>query len=79
MFHHCDRLRSCRKNTLIAHQRYAHAKKFNRASRALRAIRTMLGRVVRDIGRRIRGEVELEAAFALPLSLVRQVYAQDRR
>lgn len=52
---------------------------FNRANRALRAIRTMLGRVIRDIGRRIRGETELEAAFALPRSLARQVHAQDRR
>lgn len=67
------------KHALIAHQRYAHAKQFNRANRALRAIRTMLGRVIRDIGRRIRGEAELEAAFALPLSLSRQVHTQDRR
>ncbi|AOO85146.1 IS5 family transposase [Bosea vaviloviae] len=67
------------KHALIAHQRYAHAKQFNRANRALKAIRTMLGRVIRDIGRRIRGEADLEAAFALPLSLARQVHAQDRR
>lgn len=67
------------KHALIAQQRYAHAKQFNRANRALRSIRTMLGRVIRDIGRRIRGEAELEAAFALPLSLARQVHAQDRR
>jgi IS5 family transposase len=66
-------------HALIAHQRYAHAKQFNRANRALKAIRTMLGRVIRDIGRRIRGEADLEAAFALPLSLARQVHAQDRR
>ena len=59
------------KHALAAHQRYAHAKQFNRANRALRAIRTMLGRVIRDIGRRIRGEADLEAAFALPLSLAR--------
>lgn len=67
------------KHALIAHQRYAHAEQFNRANRAFRAIRTMLGRVIRDVGRRIRGEAELEAAFALSLSLARQVHAQDRR
>jgi hypothetical protein len=50
-------------HALIAHQRYAHAKQFNRANRALKAIRTMLGRVIRDIGRCIRGEADLEAAF----------------
>jgi len=67
------------KHALIAQQRYAHAKQFNRANRALKAIRTMLGRVIRDIGRRIRDEPDLEAAFALPLSLARQVHAQNRR
>ena len=36
------------KIALIRHQRYAHAKQFKRANRALRSIRTMLGRVIRD-------------------------------
>ena len=34
---------------LIAYQRYAHAKQFKRANKALRSIRAMLGRVIRDI------------------------------
>src|SRR6202020_3619127 len=34
----------------------AHAKQFKRANRALRTIRTYLGRVIRDIGCKIRGE-----------------------
>ena len=34
------------KHALIAHQRYAHAKQFKRANRALRTIRTYLGRVM---------------------------------
>src|SRR5882724_5009499 len=46
------------KHALIAHQRYAHAKQFKRANRALRTIRTYLGRVIRDIGRKIRDEAE---------------------
>ena len=37
------------KHALIAHQRYAHAKQFKRANRALKTIRTYLGRVIRDI------------------------------
>jgi IS5 family transposase len=52
------------KRTLIAHQRYAHAKQFKRAGRALRTIRTYLGRVIRDITRKVRGEPELESLFA---------------
>ena len=50
------------KQALIAHQRYAHAKQFKRANRALKTIRTYLGRVIRDIVRKIRGEAELESA-----------------
>src|SRR6202034_3416329 len=57
------------KHALIAHQRYAHAKQFNRANRALKTIRTYLGRVIRDIVRKIEGEAELESVFAHPLML----------
>ena len=64
---------------LIKHQRYAHAKQFKRANRALRGLRTMLGRVIRDIGRRIASRPSLGEAFALPLSLVRQVKDQRQR
>ena len=35
------------KHALIAHQRYAHAKQFKRANKALRRLRTYLGRVFR--------------------------------
>src|SRR6478736_135129 len=54
------------KQALIAHQRYGHAKQFKRANRALKTIRTYLGRVIRDIVRKIRSEAELESAFAHP-------------
>ena len=55
------------KIALIRHQRYAHAKQFKRATRALRSIRTMLGRVIRDITRKVVGRPELADVFALPL------------
>jgi transposase, IS5 family len=64
------------KYALIAHQRYAHAKQFKRANRALKTIRTYLGRVIRDIVRKIRAEAELESAFAHPLMLARRVRDQ---
>src|SRR5580700_5085192 len=41
------------KLALIKHQRYAHAHQFKRANRSLRRLKTYLGRVIRDIGRRI--------------------------
>ena len=47
------------KIALIRQQRYAHAKQFKRAARALRSIRTMLGRVIRDFTREIGGRPEL--------------------
>ena len=52
------------------------AKQFKRANRALRTIRTYLGRVMRDIVRKIKGEAELESVFAYPLMLARRVREQ---
>src|SRR6201746_936006 len=66
------------KFALIQHQRYAHAKQFKRANRALRTLKTYLGRVIRDIARKIDGVHGLEASFALLLSLSRRVRAQER-
>jgi len=45
------------KFALIKHQRYAHAKQFKRANRALKKLRTYLGRVIRDIARGFRCRV----------------------
>jgi IS5 family transposase len=44
------------KFALIQHQRYAHAKQFKRANRALKKLRTYLGRVIRDITRKIEDD-----------------------
>jgi transposase, IS5 family len=55
------------KLALIKHQRYAHAKQFKRAGKALRSLKTYLGRTVRDIGRRIAGDAQLDALFKWPL------------
>lgn len=67
------------KLTLVQHQRYAHAKQFKRANRLLRKLRTYLGRVIRDIGRKIDGDSGLEAAFAKLLPLARRVHEQQQR
>jgi IS5 family transposase len=64
------------KFTLIKHQRYAHAKQFKRARRALKTLRTYLGRVMRDIGRKIAGDATLEGRFAKLLLLARRVHEQ---
>ena len=64
------------KHALIAYQRYAHAKQFKRANRALRSVRTYLGRVLRDIIRKTRDDAALRTIFAEPLSLAFRVRHQ---
>jgi transposase, IS5 family len=66
------------KIALVKHQRYAHARQFDRAGKALRKLKTYLGRVIRDIARKIDGEPPLETAFAFLLSLARRVRDQQR-
>ncbi len=66
------------KLALIKHQRYAHAHQFKRANRALRKLKTYLGRVIRDIARKIEGDPWLEIEFAPLLSLARRVRDQER-
>ncbi|MGB8411631.1 MAG: IS5 family transposase [Candidatus Binatus sp.] len=66
------------KFALIQQQRYAHAKQFKRAKRALKTLKTQLGRVIRDISRKIRAHAPLEEAFAKELMLARRVHAQNK-
>ena len=63
----------------IKRQRYAHAHQFKRANKALRKLRTYLGRATRDIGRKIAGNDVLQKIFAKPMNLARRVRDQDRR
>ena len=69
------------KFALIKHQRYAHAKQFKRANRALRKLRTYLGRVIRDIARKLDGNADLLGKIALGrmLALARCVLDQKQR
>jgi len=59
--------------------RYAHAKQFKRHRRQLSMLRTRLGRLIRDIRRKIEGQPELEAAFEQPLSRAAQIRSQEQR
>ena len=67
------------KFALIKHQRYAHAKQFKRANRSLKKLRTYLGRVIRDIVRKIEGNKGKQVIFAQTLSLARRVRDQKQR
>jgi transposase, IS5 family len=55
------------KRALIMYQRYAHAKQFKRAGKALRKLKTYLGRTIRDILRQSVGDAEREALLRWPL------------
>jgi IS5 family transposase len=59
--------------------RYAHAKQFKRHHREVRFLRTRVGRLVRDIGRKISGNAMLEDVFAAPLSRASQIRSQQQR
>jgi len=68
------------KFALIKHQRYAHAKQFKRANRALKTLKTYLGRVIRDVARNIEGKADLVGEIVLPrmLALARRVLDQKQ-
>ena len=59
--------------------RYAHAKQFKRHQRQLRFLRARLGRLIRDIGRKIAGQPQLQALFRWPLTRARQIRSQQQR
>jgi len=67
------------KLALIKAQRYAHAKQFKRMRREVKFLRTRLGRVIRDIRRKIDANEALEEAFARELSLASRVRHQKKR
>src|SRR5260370_36932348 len=66
------------KIALIKHQRCARARQFGRAKKALRKLKTYLGRVIRDITRKIAGDDWLQSKFAWLLNLARRVREQER-
>ena len=57
--------------------RYAHAKQYRRMRRELKRLKIYLGRVYRDVCRKIAGQPELEARFARLLGLVERLLAQQ--
>jgi IS5 family transposase len=65
------------KAAMVRAGRHAHARQFRRMRRALKQLRTYLGRVFRDVGRKIAGNAALEAKFAQLLGLVERLLAQQ--
>jgi IS5 family transposase len=67
------------KHAVMMAGRYAHAKQFNRHRKQLRFLRSRLGRIIRDIGRKIAGEPALQEVFAWPLARASQIRSQQQR
>jgi transposase, IS5 family len=67
------------KRAAIMVGRYTHAHQFKRARRELKFLRTRLGRVIRDIRRKIKARPGLEMRFADLLALAVRVRFQDHR
>ncbi len=67
------------KRAAIMVGRYTHAHQFKRARRELKFLRTRLGRIIRDIRRKIEGNAGLEDRFAPLLDLAVRVMQQDHR
>ncbi len=60
--------------------RYGHARQMRRQRRTTAELRTMLGRVVRDIGRRLPDQpTSVQAAFAESMALTKRLLDQHCR
>jgi transposase, IS5 family len=58
--------------------RYAHARQMRRMRRELKRLKTYLGRVYRDVARKVAGNVELSIRFAPLLGLTERLLMQER-
>ena len=67
------------KRALIKAQRYAHAKQFKRHRKQVRFLKVRLGRIMRDIRRKIDGKPIFEDLFASELSLASRLRHQKKR
>jgi IS5 family transposase len=67
------------KRAAIMVGRYTHAHQFKRARRELKFLRTRLGRIIRDIRRKIEDDGTLEDRFGPLLDLVLRVRHQEQR
>jgi IS5 family transposase len=66
------------KQALVMHGRYAHARQYKRARKQLRKLKTYLGRVTRDIERKIACRPKVAKEFKKLLALSNRLLAQQR-
>ena len=66
------------KQSLVMQSRYAHARQMKRSRKEVRKLKTYLGRVTRDIERKVSGNTELEKRFAPLLEMGHRLLKQKR-
>jgi transposase, IS5 family len=66
------------KRALRLANRYAHVRQMRRARREIRRLKTFLGRVARDVGRKIAERPGVAPHFAQPLARVARLLAQQK-
>jgi len=66
------------KSALIASSRYRHAKQMKRAKRVEKKLNTYLGRVIRDIERKINPDDALRLVFKEALKKANQIHTQQK-
>jgi IS5 family transposase len=66
------------KRALRLASRYAHARQMKRARREIKRLKTYLGRVFRDVRRKLEGRSEVAGHFAQALARVERLLAQRR-
>jgi transposase, IS5 family len=66
------------KKALRLASRYAHARQMKRAKREIKRLKTYLGRVFRDVRRKLEGRPEVTAHFDEALARVERLLAQQR-
>jgi len=64
---------------LFKANRYAHARQYRRMRSRVKKLRTYLGRVVRDIERKITRQADKQAVFAPELALAKRLLVQQKQ
>ena len=66
------------KKTLFRANRYCHARQMKRAKKEIKKLKTYLGRVYRDINRKIEGNEELQFYFSEVLKIIKKLLEQKK-
>jgi IS5 family transposase len=67
------------KKALVSSSHYRHAKQMKRAKKVEKKLHTWLGRIIRDIERKLIGKEELKSYFTCALQKANRIYSQKKK